>query len=84
MAWRKYKEDARMAEENKMTLEEMLGALDECVTKMEQGELTLEESFEAFKSGMELVKSCNESIDRVEKEVVKLCDDGSIEPLDEV
>ena len=51
---------------------------------METGELTLEESFEAFKEGMELVRKCNESIDMVEKEVVKLMDDGSIEPLDEV
>ena len=73
-----------MADKKDMTLEEMLGALEECVEKMEQGELTLEQSFEAFKEGMELVKSCNESIDRVEKEVVKLMDDGSIEPLDEV
>ena len=71
-----------MADKKDMTLEEMLGALEECVEKMEQGELTLEQSFEAFKEGMELVKNCNESIDRVEKEVVKLMDDGSIEPLD--
>lgn len=72
-----------MAGEMNMTLEEMLGALEECVGQMEQGDLTLEESFEAFKAGMELVKNCNDSIDRVEKEVVKLMDDGSIEPLDE-
>lgn len=72
-----------MAEEKEMTLEEMLGALEACVSQMEQGDMTLEESFDAFKAGMELVKNCNESIDRVEKEVVKLMDDGSIEPLDE-
>ncbi len=72
-----------MAKDNEMTLEEMLKALDECTQKMEQGELSLEESFEAFKAGMELVKNCNDSIDKVEKEVVKLMDDGSVEPLDE-
>ncbi|MBO4845173.1 MAG: exodeoxyribonuclease VII small subunit [Lachnospiraceae bacterium] len=71
-----------MAEENNMTLEQMLDSLDKCVNMMENGELTLEESFNAFKEGMELVKRCNESIDTVEKEVVKLMDDGSIEPLD--
>lgn len=72
-------------EENKtMTLEEMMEALDQCVEKMEQGNLSLEESFEAFKEGMNLVKNCNDNIDQVEKEVVKLMDDGSIEPLDEV
>lgn len=70
--------------EDKRSLEEMLSSLEECVNRMETGELTLEQSFEAFKEGIELVKQCNESIDMVEKEVVKLMDDGSIEPLDEV
>ena len=70
--------------EQKRSLEEMLSSLEECVNRMETGELTLEQSFEAFKEGIELVKQCNESIDMVEKEVVKLMDDGSIEPLDEV
>ena len=70
--------------EEKRSLEEMLSSLEECVNRMESGELSLEQSFEAFKEGIELVKQCNESIDMVEKEVVKLMDDGSIEPLDEV
>jgi len=70
--------------EEKKSLEEMLSSLEECVNRMESGELSLEQSFEAFKEGIELVKQCNESIDMVEKEVVKLMDDGSIEPLDEV
>ena len=70
--------------EEKRSLEEMISSLEECVNRMESGELSLEQSFEAFKEGIELVKQCNESIDMVEKEVVKLMDDGSIEPLDEV
>ena len=70
--------------EEKRSLEEMLSSLEECVNRMESGELNLEQSFEAFKEGIELVKQCNESIDMVEKEVGKLMDDGSIEPLDEV
>ncbi len=70
--------------EEKRSLEEMLSSLEECVNRMESGELSLEQSFEAFKEGIELVKQCNESIDMVEKKVVKLMDDGSIEPLDEV
>lgn len=72
-----------MSEAEKMSLEEMLNSLENCVNDMENGELSLEESFETFKKGMELVKKCNAEIDAVEKEVVKLMDDGSIEPLDE-
>lgn len=73
-----------MADKEEKTLEEMLESLEECVNSMESGELTLEESFATFKAGMELVKNCNASIDAVEKEVVKLMDDGSIEPLEQM
>lgn len=75
-----------MSERNngEMTLEEMLEALEKCTEKMEAGEMTLDESFVTFKEGMELVKKCNESIDKVEKEVVKLMDDGTVEPLEEM
>ena len=72
-----------MSEAEKMSLEEMLNSLEDCVNDMENGELSLEESFETFKKGMELVKKCNAEIDAVEKEVVKLMDDCCIEPLDE-
>ena len=67
-----------------MTLEEMMEALEKCTEKMEAGETTLDESFVTFKEGMELVRRCNESIDKVEKEVVKLMDDGTVEPLEEM
>lgn len=66
-----------------ITLEEMMQKLEECVTKMENTTLSLDESFETFKEGMELVKKCNDSIDQVEKQVVKLMEDGSLVPLDE-
>ncbi|MCR5800272.1 MAG: exodeoxyribonuclease VII small subunit [Lachnospiraceae bacterium] len=68
--------------ENDKTLEEMMQELEECTVRIEAGEMSLEESFEAFKSGMELVKQCNESIDKVEKQVMMLMDDGTVEPLD--
>lgn len=63
-------------------LDVMMENLEQCVIKMETGDLTLEQSFDAFKAGMELVKKCNESIDAVEKEVMKLSDDGTVSPLD--
>lgn len=69
-------------EGTQVPLDVMMENLEQCVAKMEQGDLTLEQAFEAFKTGMELVKKCNESIDAVEKEVMKLSDDGSLSPLD--
>lgn len=69
-------------EENNMTLEDMLEALAECTDKMENSSMSLEESFETFKKGMELVKQSNNCIDKVEKQVMMLMDDGTLEPLD--
>ncbi|MCR4655740.1 MAG: exodeoxyribonuclease VII small subunit [Lachnospiraceae bacterium] len=54
------------------SLEEELRLLEETIKKLEDGELPLEESFGLYKKGMELVKSCGDKIDRVEKQVLIL------------
>ena len=43
---------------------------------MEQEDISLEESFQIYKNGMELLKKCNQSIDMVEKRVLVLNEDG--------
>ncbi len=43
---------------------------------MEQEDISLEESFRVYKNGMELLKQCNQAIDRVEKQVLVLNEDG--------
>ena len=57
-------------------LENSFKRLDEIIEQMEQGELSLEESFKLDKEGVALVSSCNESIDKVEKEIKVIEDDG--------
>ena len=37
----------------------------------------MEKSFEIYQAGMKLLKKCNESIDRVEKQVLVLQEDGT-------
>lgn len=53
----------------KLTLEESFAALDEIINALQAGELTLEESFQKYEEGMKMIKTCNESIDRVEKKM---------------
>lgn len=60
-------------------LEEIMEQLDETVQKMEQEKLTLEESYQAFSAGMELIKEGNLAIDRVEKEIQVLMEEGEID-----
>ncbi len=46
---------------------------------MEQEDISLEESFRLYKEGMKLIQSCNDKIDKVEKEVLKLNERGELE-----
>ena len=59
-----------------MELEQIMATLDETVNKMEQEKLTLEESYQAFSEGMELVKKGNQAIDKVEKKIQILMEEG--------
>ena len=62
-----------------MMLDETFERLEEAIGKLEQEDISLEESFRVYKEGMKLIKSCNEKIDRVEKDVLKLNADGKLE-----
>ena len=49
--------------------------------KMESREITLEEAFEKYQEGMALLKSCNEKIDRVEKKMLVLGENGETDEI---
>ncbi len=53
-------------------LEEDFKKLESIIEKMEQDDLSLEDSFKAYEEGMQIVFRCNEQIDRVEKQLVIL------------
>ncbi|MGE5586682.1 MAG: exodeoxyribonuclease VII small subunit [Clostridia bacterium] len=52
--------------------EKAMGALEETVSRLEAGELTLEESLEAFERGMSLVRMCRKKLDEAETRIAKL------------
>lgn len=68
-------------EEKQPTLEENFEKLQETIAQLEQEDVSLEEAFNAYSRGMELLKQCNEQIDRVEKKVLKLGSQGELEEL---
>lgn len=57
-------------------LEDMFAALEGVIGKMEGTDVTLEQSFELYNQGMELLKKCSQAIDTVEKKVLVLDEDG--------
>jgi len=52
--------------------ESSLAELEEIVSKMEQGELSLEESLNAFEKGIKLTKDCQKSLQSAEQKINKL------------
>jgi len=58
------------------TLEESFQELDKLIEAMEDREISLEDSFTKYKEGMELLKLCNQKIDRVEKQMLVINDRG--------
>lgn len=68
-----------MSEENKMTLEERFDCLEDILEKMEESGVTLDQSFELYKLGVEQVKACNAMLDQMEKAMLVLNADGELE-----
>ena len=62
-----------------LTLEEAFARLEEVTRTLEDEGISLEESFTVYQKGMELLKYCNESIDKVEKKVLVLNGEGKLD-----
>lgn len=58
------------------SLEEVFEQLDEIAGKLEQADISLEDSFQLYHKGMELLKLCNDKIDTVEKQMLVLDENG--------
>ena len=74
-----------MSEEkrNNFNFEEKLRELEQLVTRMEDGNLGLEESLEAFENGVKLVKQCQQALEAAEQKVKLLTSaDGDTEDLE--
>lgn len=65
--------------------EQSLSTLESLVNRMEQGDMTLEESLQAFESGIALTRECQTRLAAAEQQVNKLIEQQgniSIEPFD--
>ena len=53
-------------------LEDDFKKIEDIIERMEHEDLSLEDSFKAYEEGMRIVLSCNEQIDKVEKQLIIL------------
>lgn len=65
-----------MPKKKEQTLEEMFESLEKVIGEMEEPDISLEKSFELYHKGMEMLKSCNATLDKIEKKMLILDDEG--------
>lgn len=61
------------------SLEENFSSLEDIITQLESQEITLEESFALYQSGVKTLKDCSVLLDEVEKKMQMLNEDGELE-----
>ena len=69
--------------EQEQSLEEAFQELEGLIEKMQQREVTLEETFALYEQGIRKLRFCNQKIDQVEKKMLLLNEQGELEPLGE-
>lgn len=74
----KKKEDKTEGEQV-LSLEDAFAQIEEVIGRLEAEDITLEQSFAEYNRGMALLSQCNETIDRVEKKVLKINEDGGLD-----
>jgi exodeoxyribonuclease VII small subunit len=60
-----------------VTFEQMMKRLEELVSRLERGDLSLEESISAFEEGIRLVKQCTAVLGEAEKRIQRLTQEGA-------
>ncbi|MFT7653125.1 MAG: exodeoxyribonuclease VII small subunit [Limisphaerales bacterium] len=69
-------------QDNVVNFETALEELESLVSKMESGDLSLDESLKAFERGVKLARQCQNELKNAELKVQALTDDGELVPLD--
>jgi len=57
---------------NEMNIDEMLDQVDRIIDSLESGDISLEDSFKIYESGMNMIKDISMKIDKVEKKIIEL------------
>lgn len=68
-----------MSKEKNVSLEERFAHIEEIIEHMESGDITLDKSFELYKSGLEEIKAANAMLETIEKAMLVMNEEGSLE-----
>ncbi|MDE7436358.1 MAG: exodeoxyribonuclease VII small subunit [Lachnospiraceae bacterium] len=79
MSTSKEMQQENMTADTSERLEDMLQEIEDLIAHMEEDDISLDEAFEAYQQGMKKLKSCNERIDCIEKQMLVLNEQGELE-----
>ena len=68
--------------ESNVDFESALKELENLVSKMEDGELSLDDSLKAFERGIELTRSCQSSLEKAELRIQMLTENDVLKEID--
>ncbi len=63
----------------KTGLEERFSMIEGILAQMEDENVTLDQSFDLYKQGIEQIKAANADLDRIEKAMLVMNEDGELE-----
>lgn len=68
-----------MSDKKTVSLEERFEQIENIINQMEAGEVSLDTSFELYKNGLEEIKAANAMLEDMEKAMMIMNEDGSLE-----
>ena len=68
-----------MSDKKTVSLEERFEQIENIINQMEAGEVSLDASFELYKNGLEEIKAANAMLETIEKAMLVMNEDGSLE-----
>ncbi len=60
------------------SLEEMFGEIEDVIEKLEDPDVPIDDAFIRYENGMKILKECNDKLDRIEKKVLVLSENGEL------
>ena len=78
--WITMNENETSMPEQNPSLEELLTDVENIISRLQQKDISLEDSFALYQQGIGKLKLCNEKIDAVEKKLLILDEEGQLQP----
>ncbi|GAB6141956.1 exodeoxyribonuclease VII small subunit [Methylosoma difficile] len=71
-----------MARKKTSTFEDSLAELEQLVSKLEQGDISLEESLKSFEHGVNLTRTCQKALQEAEQKIQILTEQNGNQSLE--